>query len=66
VGDWCHAHGRTRVARVRLERGIDLECVPSAICLGILLQCAFSALPPQRLPPRFGELGQMPYVPREF
>ena len=24
VGDWCHAHGRTRVAGVRLEGGIDL------------------------------------------
>jgi hypothetical protein len=25
VGHWGHAHGRTRVARVRLEGGIDLE-----------------------------------------
>jgi hypothetical protein len=66
VGDWRHPHGRARMARVRLERGIDLAVISSAIGLVIPPQCAFSALLSEALPPRFGELVQMSYVPREF
>ena len=38
VGDWCHAHGGTRMARVRLEGGIDLVETVSVTGSALMLQ----------------------------